>query len=311
MLSHLCHCSSRPQCRGWRRAPGNHVRGKRQINTRFTCAALGRQAGCPFHRWKHMLQHHEQPRVPRLQQRKPAEHPAPLGRHQGAPWDPPPPALPGAPWSCQTGAQPGHLPQPTLSIPQWVPVLLLPSASAPSTAIWSAGWRHPKENSPCQEERAGELGSRGAGELSAWLTGWSQAGQHGKQQEIWARVARAAAGLGGARQMAMQERGTETKTEAKGTANGGEEMGHGQDWPPHAPHQETRFTPALLLTPWPASTREGRGLQRLCQPSQGRRPLLPRSDQQRACCQAHQPRSPAQSSCQAPRTAHQCRDHRN
>lgn len=46
--------------------------------------------------------------------------------------------------------------------------------------------------------------------------------------------------------MARQEGGTETKTEAKGTAEGGEERGHG----PHTPDQETRLTPALWLTPF-------------------------------------------------------------
>lgn len=51
---HICHCRSHPPRRGGRqRAPGSRVRGMRQINTRFLCTALRRQAGHTVHSWKH------------------------------------------------------------------------------------------------------------------------------------------------------------------------------------------------------------------------------------------------------------------
>lgn len=125
-------------------------------------------------------------KVPRLHQHKLANTRPHWEGTKGSRGTPPHPIS----HSARSGAQPCHLPQQTPSIPQQVPVL--PPPSGPSSC--------------------------GAGELGAQLTGWSWAGQHGKQQEIGTRIARAAAGLEGARQMAMQERGTETKTEAKGMA---------------------------------------------------------------------------------------------
>lgn len=101
------------------------------------------------------------------------EHPAPLGRHQGVPWDPPAPIS----HSARSGAQPCHLPQPTPSIPQQVPVL--PPPSGPSscgagelgavnwTELGRSTWKTAGNTDTCSESCSRSGGSQADGNAGA------------------------------------------------------------------------------------------------------------------------------------------------
>lgn len=82
-----------------------------------------RQAGRPFHRWKRILQQHQQPSICRLQQGKSAAHPAPRSRPHG---------------DCGRARL-----RPATAATELLrgPVPPLPSAWASSTAIWSGAQR--------------------------------------------------------------------------------------------------------------------------------------------------------------------------
>lgn len=137
----------------------------------------------------------------------------------------------------------------------------------------STGRRHPEENSPCQEQRAGEPGRRRAGEPGAGFAGRSLAGQRGNQQERWGRVAGAAAGpgaarsAGGGKQRQRPRQKGRQRVERSGAAG---RTGH----PPLLTGKRHFHQPCCLL-PGPARA------ARLCQPSWGRGPSLPRGNWQR------------------------------
>lgn len=148
-LSHLCHCSSHPPwCGRRRRAPGNPAGGEGQISTGLPRTALGRGAGrAPISQLERYAAVSRAAKDALAAARQAGRAPGPTGKAPRGRLGPPPPPLPSAPRSCRRGAQPCRTPQPTPSIPQRVPILPLPSAPAPSAAVWSTARRDPKENS--------------------------------------------------------------------------------------------------------------------------------------------------------------------
>lgn len=204
-----------------------------------------------------MLQHHEQPRMPRLQQHKLAECPAPLGRHREAPWDQ------SAPCTLELPEQGSAQPPPTAKT-EHPPDPHTPAAICASTDCCHLEHRTevPEGKLPlprAASRRARQPRGRRARCPVNWVEpGWSThktAGNMGTCSRSCSRSrgSQADGNAGGGEQR--------QKTKAKGTTKGREERGRGQDWPPGALDQETRFTPALLLTPQPVSIREGQGLQ--------------------------------------------------
>lgn len=132
-MSHLPLPKSPTSARG----PAESPREPRQINTRFLCTALRRQAGHTVHSWKHPA---ASPAAKDAQAA--AAHagqvPGPTRKARRSPQGHPPPAL-----STLALLEEGSALPPT----QWVPILLLPSELALSAPIWSMGWKNPKENS--------------------------------------------------------------------------------------------------------------------------------------------------------------------
>lgn len=242
-MCRICHCPSHPpQHGGQQGAPGNAVRGMRQINTRFPCTALGRQAGHTTHSWKHPTASDAQAAAARA-----GQVPSPTWKAQRSPQGPP--TSPSALSTLELLGEGSALPPPKLtpSSPQWGPR----SPTATECCHSEHGMEEYKGKFVFSSLRKGEQERQitTTEELGAWLTAWRWGSQRGKQREMWARVGEAPAGWGS---QAMQELGWRPKAKAKEMATSGEESSHGQDWPPSTPEQGTWFMTALWLIPGPS-----------------------------------------------------------